>query len=76
LRDFWSGRFRETLTNNSIRGVIMSSLILLALVTGMAIGVLVSFLWFDEGTKGITGLYTSKDGTQHTAKQSRGDHIV
>ena len=54
----------------------MSSLILLSLVTGMSIGVLVSFFFFDEGTKGITGLYKSKDGTQRSAKQSRGDHIV
>ena len=76
MRDFWSGRFRETLPVNSTGGMIMSSLILISLVIGVSIGVLVAFFFLDEGTKGITGLYTSKDGTQRSAKQSRGDHIV
>ena len=56
--------------------MIMSSLILLSLVIGISIGVLVSFFFLDEGTKGITGLYTSKDGTQRSAKRERGDHLV
>jgi len=51
--------------------------IIIAACVGFALGLIVSLLLSDAGTKGISRYeYTTKDGVSHTAKRERGDYIV
>ena len=53
-------------------GVILIAILWLALVS------LITFFFFDEGTKGVEKdpYYGRKTGTIYTAKSSRSDHLL
>jgi hypothetical protein len=53
-----------------IDGVILVALLVPAFVA------IASFMFGNEGTKGITNPYVTKRGVRHTAKRSRTDYIV
>ncbi len=55
-----------------IDGVIIIAILWIALVS------LVSFFFFDEGTKGVEKdpYYGRKTGTIYTAKQTRSEHLL
>ena len=55
----------------------MADGVILATILIPAFAALVSFVFFEEGTKGLSKEpYVTKKGVRHTAKKSRSQHIV